>query len=41
MDNLGRALDSKTGPFLHGRAVKVLLGMLYVGLSVPIDAVEC
>jgi hypothetical protein len=28
MDNVGRAADGKAGPFLHGSAVDVFLGVL-------------
>ena len=28
VDNLGRALDSKAVPFLHGSAIDILLGVL-------------
>ena len=28
MDDLSRAADGEAGPFFHGRAVEVLLGML-------------
>lgn len=33
VDYLARALDGEAGPFLHGSAVEVLLGMLFFMVS--------